>query len=227
MNRRLSLGLGALALGLMWALSGQKAPEPVPVEAPKKDVERIKDDKPARQRVADEPQREPESVAPSKIWPDKPFPYQKQLDDFLALKEKVLPSAAEQAELAQLLSDSSLLRAIGLRLTETSLAPTVRASQDAAVGLLVEALKTGDKALASEIARQVVEDPQVENASFDRGVRENLAGIKAEVLYHWAALAPDDAASVERSLPGPVSQKIWANVAHRHASNRAESASSP
>ena len=163
---------------------------------------------------------------PEKVWPEKPFSYQKELDAFLALKEKVLPSADEQSEMRRLLTDASLLRAVGLRLTEASLAPTVKASQDAAVSLLVDALKAGEP-MASEIARQVVEDPQVENASFDRAVRENLAGIKAEVLYHWAALAPDEAANIERSLPGPVSQKIWANVAHRHASNRGESATSP
>ncbi len=104
------------------------------------------------------------------------------------------------------------------------MAPSVTASQDAAVDLLVEALKSGDKAMAAEVARAVIEDPAVENAGTDRSVRENLAGIKAEVLYHWAAIMPDDASNIERSLPGPVSRKIWDNVNRRHASNLAESA---
>jgi len=168
--------------------------------------------------------RSPQAITiPEKNWPERPFQYQSDLDAFARIKAKVFLNEAEEAEQRRLLNDSSLLKALGLRLTEASLAPSVTASQDAAVDLLVEAMKNGDKALAAEIARAVIEDPQVENTSIERSVRENLAGVKAEVLYHWAALMPEEAGAIERYLPGPVSQKIWANVARRHSSNRAES----
>lgn len=161
---------------------------------------------------------------PLAVAPEVPFKYQAELESFSRLRAKVFLNENDEAERRRLLNDSSLLRALGLRLTEASLAESVMASQDAAVDFLIEAMKSGDKVLASEIARAVIEDPQVENASLERSVRENLAGLKAEVLYHWAAQMPDDAAGVERYLPGPVSQKIWSNVSRRHHSNTAESA---
>jgi hypothetical protein len=164
--------------------------------------------------------RSPASLTPKN---EKPFEYQRELDIFASLKNKVFLTEQETDERARMLRDTSLLRALGLRLTETSLTTTVMASQDLAVDLLVEALKAGDAVMASEVAKIVIEDAQVENSSLERSVREHLAGIKAEVLYHWAAYLPDEAARVERSLPGPVSQKIWANVAREHASNHAES----
>lgn len=167
-------------------------------------------------------ERAPQSVA--KTWTEKPFAFQKDLEDFSQLRAKVLRVEDEEREFKRFLSDPSLLRAAALRLTEASLAPGVLSSQDAAVDLLIEALKSGDKDLASDMAKAIVEDPQIESPTLDPEVRTNLAGIKAEVLYHWTALVPEAAKGLENSLPGPVSRKIWANVNRRQLSNQAEEA---
>lgn len=218
------LGAAGLIVGMMWALSidNPQRPSSVTKEA---DVQLIQ-----REFKPVQPTRSVSASVSAKIEvkpiitpvPEKPFQYQAELDSFLKFKGKVFLTEQEKAERNRLLHDASLLRALGLRLTEASLAPSVTASQDAAVDLLIEALKSGDNEMASQVAKSVVEDSQVENTSLERGVRENLAGIKAEVLYHWAAMSPDSA-GIERYLPGPVSQKIWANVNRRHASNTAES----
>lgn len=218
-------GLAALVLAMGWGILKETA-------APTPSIEQFRvESKPfARSKetlAASEAkvERTPAAYLPAaKQWAAKPFRYQTDLDSFIKIRSKVFLSDEEQKEQRRLINDVSLLRALGLRLTEASLAPSVTASQDAAVDLLIEALKNGDKAMASEVAKAVIEDPAVESATTDRSVRENLAGIKAEVLYHWAALMPDETTNIERSLPGPVSQKIWANVTHRHASNAAESA---
>ena len=222
-------GLTALVLAMGWGISQETPPKP-DTQAFKVDSTPFARSKEtlaasAQATAAAKTSRTPQSHVPAaRQWPERVFHYQTELDSFQKIRTKVFLSDAEQQERRRLLNDISLLRALGLRLTEASLAPAVTASQDAAVDLLIEALKSGDKAMASEVAKTVIEDPGVENASTDRSVRENLAGIKAEVLYHWAALIPEDTSVIERSLPGPVSQKIWANVTHRHASNTAESA---
>lgn len=155
---------------------------------------------------------------------EMPFEYKKELEAFNDMKKRLFLSESDLAEKRRLLNDVGLLRALGLRLTEPSIAPAVVQSQDDAVDLLVEALKSGDKETASEVMKSVVEDSQVENPSLDPRVREQMAGVKGEIMLRWAALMPGDSASIERSLPGPVSKKIWANVKKRHDSNEAESA---
>ncbi len=164
----------------------------------------------------------PEAAGGAPQRPELPFEFKKEIDLFSDMQKRLFLSEADQAEKSRLLNDTALLRALGLRLTEPSTAAAVVASQDVAVDLLVEALKSGDRETASEVLKSVVEDPQVESPTLERGVREHMAGLKGEVMLRWAALAPDEAAHIERSLPGPVSRKIWDNVKKRHESNRAE-----
>ncbi len=157
-------------------------------------------------------------VPPKK--PEMPFEFKKELDLWGDLKKRLFLSEADLAEKNRLLTNTALLRALGLRLTEPSVAQSVVESQDAAVDLLVEALKSGDRETASDVLKSVVEDPQIENSAMAPQVREHMAGVKGEIMLRWAALVPEDAANIERSLPGPISKKIWDNVKKRHESNR-------
>ena len=95
--------------------------------------------------------------------------------------------------------------------------------QDVAVDILLDALKDGDSRAAEEALREVVKDEQVEDGTLSGGVREQLAGVKAEVLYQWSAMVPSGASELARLLPGPVSQKIWQNVLNMQSQNLAES----
>jgi hypothetical protein len=154
--------------------------------------------------------------------PYRPFPFVKELTSYLDLKAKVFMTDDERRERARLLNHQEFMRALAERLMDPSRSPLLMQEQDAAVDLLVEAVQTGDKGLATELLNRVVQDAQVENESLETSVREHLAGLKAEVLYQWSAVSPEAAATVPGLLPGPVSQKIWANVVHRQHSNQLE-----
>ena len=220
-----AVGFALVVIVGWWAISMSRSLSPsetvVETDASSEVVAPVLTEKPVEGKLPATVPTQPEK--PATPPPAKPFEYANELSSYAELAAKVLMTEEEKARKNRLLSDAALLRALGLRLTEASVDPSVTASQDLAVDLLVEALESGDQALASEVMKSVVEDPQVENKLLDRPVRENLAGIKAEVLYHWAAAQPDEAARIERSLPGPVSQKIWENVKSRHESNDAES----
>jgi hypothetical protein len=152
-----------------------------------------------------------------------PFEYPSELTSYMDLHEKVMLSDQEKREKTDLLRHTGLIKAMGKRLREASRTPEVMTEQDAAIDFLIEALKDGDTSVASEVLRDVVQDRQVEDAGLDRGLREQLAGLKAEVLYQWSAMNPGISGTLQAWLPGPVSRKIWANVLRMQQSNLAES----
>jgi len=153
----------------------------------------------------------------------RPFEFQKELNSYLDLQAKVFLSAEEEREKQELLHHGGLMRALGRRLREATRSQQAMVEQDAAIDLLVEALKAGDSGVASEVLRDVVQDRQVEDSALDRASREQLAGLKAEVLYQWSAINPQMSSNLQAWLPGPVSQKIWSNVLRMQQSNQAES----
>lgn len=153
----------------------------------------------------------------------RPFPYTKEVASYAFLQAKVFLSNPEKDEKARLLKNPALIRALGERLREASRVPDVMDQQDVAVDLLIEALREGDASAAQDALREVVQDAQVENVELARADREQLAGLKAEVLYQWSAVQPNAAAGFPGLLPGPVSRKIWDNVVRMQQSNQLES----
>jgi hypothetical protein len=153
----------------------------------------------------------------------KPFEFARELTTFRELKSKVFLSDEEREVKKALLGHVLLMRALVRRLIEPAVSPDLLEEQEAGLDLLLTAYRDGDRTLAVEALREVVSDRQVEDTSLPKAVREQLAGVKAEVLYHWSALAPEFASEMARWLPGPVSEKIWANVAGRQQVNVAES----
>jgi hypothetical protein len=149
------------------------------------------------------------------------FEFQTELDDYAILKSIVLPNEEQKAARTQLLTNARLLRAVATRLVRQPLMEL--SEQDVAVDILLDALKDGDSRAAEEALREVVKDEQVEDGTLSGGVREQLAGVKAEVLYQWSAMVPTGASELARLLPGPVSQKIWQNVLNMQSQNLAES----
>lgn len=150
------------------------------------------------------------------------FEYQSELDAYTTLKSIILPTEEQKQERSKLLSNGRLLAALGARLVKQPLLDL--SEQDVAVDILLDALKDGDSRAAEDALKSVVRDSQVEDLALDRPVREQLAGVKAEVLYQWAALAPHVSGDLASLLPGPTSQKIWQNVLNSHQRNVAESA---
>lgn len=149
------------------------------------------------------------------------FEFQAELDDYAILKSIVLPNESQKAARTQLLTNDRLLRAIANRLVRQPLMEL--SDQDVAVDILLDALKDGDSRAAEEALREVVRDEQVEDSTLSGSVREQLAGVKAEVLYQWSAMVPTGASQLAGLLPGPVSHKIWNNVLDMQSRNLAES----
>lgn len=150
------------------------------------------------------------------------FKFKSEVAVYLRLQAQEVLSEEELHQKSTLLRHNGLMKALGRRLLEASRARDVIQQQDVAIDLLLEALRDGDKAVASEILRVVVQDGQVEDPGVDRAAREQLAGLKAEILYQWSMLAPEMCPTLSTWLPGPVSQKIWQNVQRMQQSNRTE-----
>ena len=149
------------------------------------------------------------------------FEAQAELSAYAQLKTTVVPNESEKKERARIIHDQRTISSIGKRLLQ--IPPLSLGEQVAAIDLLVEAFKSGDKAAAEGAMRAIVADKQVEDTQLPTEVREQLAGIKAEVLYNWGALAPHQQSEIARQLPGPASEKIWRNVQDTFASHLAES----
>ena len=153
-----------------------------------------------------------------------PFPFEAELSTYTGLKRKVFLNPIEQRQKEEILRNRDVLRGMQSRLVHSPVDGQQALAQNAAIDLLLEALKSGDSEVATEVLRSVVTDGQVEDAKVDASTRENLAGIKGEVLFQWSALKPTQSDEMASLLPGPVSQKIWQNVISAQKSNLAESA---
>lgn len=161
--------------------------------------------------------------APVALVKAQPLPFAPELAQYSILHRKVFLDEGEQAEKLRLLKNPALLRSLGTRLLQMPTDSSGLAEQNLAVDLLLEALRTGDSDTASEVLTTVVSDKQIEDSKMPTAARENVAGVKGEVLYRWSAQQPERTSDIARMLPGPVSQKIWQNVQTLQASNLAES----
>lgn len=149
----------------------------------------------------------------------------RDLEKMQSLLSKPLLSPSEEREKKALLKDKVFLERNALALKN------IRAMSDsdymkwenAALDTLVGALREGDRAVASKIILEVIQDPQVEDAQLPMEIRKTLGGIKAELLFHATSLAPENFPEIESVLPGPISQKIWQNVQEQQKDNLAES----
>lgn len=143
-----------------------------------------------------------------------------KLNEIARLDRKAFLSESEKVFRANLLKDETFLRDIARVLTSHELDQNTKREQYQAIDALLAAQEIGSPA-ASTLLASVVSDAQVENETIAKDVRENLAGIKAEVLYKWTS--QDKTARPESLLPGPVSRQLWANVQDTQSRNEAES----
>jgi hypothetical protein len=154
----------------------------------------------------------------------KPFENKVELDSFKILKQKVFLTEEEKEQRKQFVQDRTLLENLKNLFKYPTVYQDLEAQQNVAVDLLLEAVKSGDAETARRVLKEVIADATIENNQLSQEQRQNLAGVKAEVLYQWSSLEPDRAREMQQSLPGPVSQKIWKNVVTQQDLNRAESA---
>lgn len=151
-------------------------------------------------------------------------PHADELKQYRVMKNKAFLTDEERALRKSFLENNEMLRKLGVYLK--SPAPEESESEEAknaATDLLLEAIKDQKSAAAEAALQEVIADNAIENAQMDPAQREALAGIKAEILYHWSAIDPEKVSQIEEWLPGPVSKKIWQNVLKAQNQNRAES----
>lgn len=154
----------------------------------------------------------------------KPFENKTELASFKILNQKVFLTEEEKEQRKQFIQDRALLENLKNLFKYPAQYQDLEAQQNVAVDLLLEAIKSGDAETARRVFKEVIADATIENNQLSQDQRQNLAGVKAEVLYQWSSLEPERASEMQQSLPGPVSQKIWKNVLTQQDLNRAESA---
>lgn len=171
------------------------------------------------------------SVQPVKILEAAPeavaalpkYEYQKELDTYSLLRKKVFLSDAEKSQKTSLLKNEKFVRSLRELLKIPSLAQDDGQQNNAALDLLFDALKGENRQVARDILKSVIQDPGTENTALSMAERKALAGVKAEVLFHWSAMEPNLSGQMQQWLPGPVSQNIWKNVQAEHKSNLEQS----
>jgi hypothetical protein len=185
-------------------------------------------------RLPDRPQSEADAATKSAVQAAKvsattervAFEYARELAEFTVMKRKVFLSDEERVQKAALFGNRRMIASLGDYLNRPMGNDVASIGEQGAVlDLLVDALQSKEGNEAAEAAlKSVVLDTQIESDHLAVEERKNLAGVKAEVLYQWTALEPGRAKEIRTWLPGPVSEKIWANVTETQNRNQAESA---
>lgn len=230
MNKNLLLGGSVLTLiAIGWALS-HKSPVPLSVKSHRENSVKVRAtaseviaNKPAHAAAQAPVQREIASIP--KAATAIPINLSQGLLGYKKLHAKTFLNSQEEVEKKEMLGNSEFIGDLGRVLSDTSMMqdPQYEEMENAALDLIVEALQKGDRESSLQVIQSIIQDPQVENTQLPQKVRETLAGIKGELLYHAVAFAPNEFSNVESLLPGPVSQKIWQNVQGQHQQNFNES----
>jgi hypothetical protein len=162
-----------------------------------------------------------EPAAPKTTKSDRIHALGPKLSEYSQLKKMVLISAENKEKKNQLLNDVALLQELGRFLRQPGDSELESQHlQSLAIDLLLEARAKGDSLTAEKSLRSIAADNRIEDKSVSLKDRKALAGIKAELLYQWAAQEPQIASSMPELLPGPMSQMIWQNIQEAQARNR-------
>lgn len=229
LRKRLLFGGGALITVITIGVLTTRAPSAVsetgkteatsePIEITEA-TESLSESKPSEVTVSNQA-----PVAIEKDHELKSFENKSELSEFKILKLKVLLTEEEQAQRKNFLQDRTLLENLKVLFKYPAPYQDLENQQNVAVDLLLEAIKSGDAETARAVFKELIADPTIENTQLTPAQRQNLAGVKAEVLYQWSSLEPDRASEMQSALPGPVSKKIWKNVMSQQQNNEAESA---
>lgn len=229
--RTLKTVLGFASAAILGGVLIFRAPAAPPI--PAKEVKKLKENRPGATSIpatiptttlaaATPVQRQSASLAA------KRFEGQRELEDYKLLKKKIFLTDQEKSQMQQLLRNE----AFTLQIQKLFNVPNeyeneyenLENQQNTAIDFLLAALEGQNSAVAGEVLKSIIQDPGTEDQTLSLPLRENLAGVKAEVLYRWSALDPVKATEMQQWLPGPVSLKIWKNILAQQEMNRAESA---
>lgn len=151
-------------------------------------------------------------------------PFRVEIETFRLLNKKIFLTDEEREKRLELLEHREFIHSLtDLLKVNASHDFDLKQTQNAALDFLFASLRNDARSPAADVLMQIVEDAEIERQDLDRGTRQELAGVKAEVLFYWSALDPSSTGRIERSLPGPVSRRIWQNVIDSQKINLDES----
>ncbi len=163
-----------------------------------------------------------EDIAAKKVWEE--FKYGPELKKYGVIERKALLLEHDKVAKKKLMHDSGFIHSLQPLLTTAAVHDDAAHMQNAAVDFLFEALKGDLRSEVIQVLQAVIADSSVEDESRDLQTRKSLAEVKAEILFNWSSMEPSSDPEISAALPGPVSQKIWANVKKQQENNLAESA---
>lgn len=144
--------------------------------------------------------------------------------EYMHFKRKVLKSESEKKDYENLFTPNSF-SAIKDYLTtpESTIDIETNFQHQMAVSFLKEGLKF-DKENATRIALEITLNGSVEDKSLSKDSRQLMAKDKAELMFHFTALAPDFKSKIKQANLGPVTESVLENVMSAQKLNLAESA---
>lgn len=231
LSKRLLFGGGALflgsiiAAGVLWTRTPVVISDSSKLKSQMAPIETTQNESSSAVTKLDDAATNTQALTPPGADPElKPFENKTELSEFKILKQKVFLTEEEKQLRQNFLKNRALLENLKGLFKYPTAFQDLESQQNVAVDLLLEAIKSGDAETARSVLRELIADPTIEDKQLSPVQRQNLAGVKAEVLYQWSSLEPDRAGEMQKVLPGPVSQKIWKNVLTQQDLNRAESA---
>jgi|GEM_PF-4994861 hypothetical protein len=217
--------LGTVLVGTIWYSISRPAAE-VGVQTPASvPLEQAAQDDAAASTVASVTQAAPSMIPNSTSVPSpvfKDFAHKEDLSRFAHIAQKALLLPADTIARTDLLKDENLIRSLTPLLTTAAQDSSERQLQNSAIDMLLAALQTDSRDVAVGILKDVVANAGVENDAMPQAERQQIAGVKAEVLMALSA-DPKFQEDITSLFPGPVTGKIWNNIQQRQASNLAES----
>ena len=151
------------------------------------------------------------------IRPREVVELSKHLVQIKLIQKKVFKNDAELNLVESFINSRPRLQSLAALLTRREeLIETNSADHSNAVDVLIAASQSGDSQYAEELILEIIRDGKIENENEHPTVRQSLAGIKAELMYHAVRI---DNRTVQNSISGPVTQKIWDNVQQAQADN--------
>ncbi|MBY0315801.1 MAG: hypothetical protein K2Q26_09795 [Bdellovibrionales bacterium] len=142
------------------------------------------------------------------------------LERFSHLQVKALRTSDEEDQWAAMLSNPFILKKMQILLVSPTQEHVKQKNQ--ALAFVLESLKRGESE-AKLVLESLISDPWIESNEGQRPQLQFQAELKAEAMFTWSSLYPEQSTHIESLLPGPVSQKIWQNVVAQQDLNSSES----
>jgi len=148
----------------------------------------------------------------------------KMIHSYRLVKEKPFQHDQEKEFVRKTLLDDELIKKNSFLLSVKASSYEEQEIQNEYIDLVLDSALAGNTD-SLNVVKKFIEDPTIETDQLPQAEKNNLAEIKAEVLYHIASGSITSEQEIENLIPGPITKKIWENVKKSHTANLVESES--